>query len=469
MIPEGAGIRRGRLTMVAFVALALAFMLTCVRDDEPTVATAASSVAPSTPAAASDAPRRAREKRRKVAPPTHAQRLAELDRRIDGSLALTERNDSSLGFDRAAGLMMVRAHLTGDHEDHARAEQLVERAFGIVLPDVGPYMTRAQLNLEVGRLDRVDADFERHRRQLGKGKRERADDALFAAELAFQRGRYHDALAGYREALELRETADGLARLGVYHWKTGRFDEATAALTKAIAHDPPAAPDELARMHLTLGRMDLDRGRYAEALAHYRDADGQLRGYWLVEQHTAEVLLLQGETAQAEAIHRDLVARTESPEILDTLAELHYARGDQRTAAQLVARARRGHEQHLGRFAEAAYGHALEHFLAYADDPVRTLAMAEHNHAVHATPEAKLLLARARLATGDVAGARVVVSEAIESPWSTVGFHVAAAEILRAVGDEARASEQQARAHAINPRLPTELEAPLPWEGSAFE
>ncbi len=62
-----------------------------------------------------------------------------------------------------------------------------------------------------------------------------------------------------------------------------------------------------------------------------------------------------------------------------------------------------------------------------------------------------------------------MIAEAVETPWSTVGFHLTAAEIFRATGNEARAGEQLARADAITPRLATAHDAPLPWADGAFQ
>jgi tetratricopeptide (TPR) repeat protein len=215
--------------------------------------------------------------------------------------------------------------------------------------------------------------------------------------------------------------------------------------------------------------MDLERGRYASAIEHLHEARARLQGYWLVEQHLAEAHALNGDTAQAEALLLEILAKGERPEVLDALAEIQLARGDEQDAAALVKRATECHEARLARLAGAAYGHAIEHFLEHGDDPQRTLRMAVDNHAVQPNAEAKALLARACLAAGDPRRAEQVIEEALQTPWSTVDYHLTAAEIFDARGNEPRARQQRLRADAINPRLATELDAPVPWQGTAFD
>lgn len=443
----------------------------CNRGDEPASVAAASPkpLAATAPSRAPGKPRRAKPRARSTASLTYDQRVAELDRRIDGALRLTEKNQSSLGFDRAAQLTLIRAHLTGSFDDYARADTLVGRAFEVGDPDHGPFMTRARLDFALRRIALVEADFERRRQQLGKGEREHAEDALFAAELALLGGRYDEAEASYRESLGFVETQDALGRLARLRWGTGAFDEAEALIGKALAIDSRTGAETIAELHVMLGRMDLERGRYADALGHLHDARAALGGYWLVEQHMAEALALEGHTAQAEAVYLEILANDERPEVLDALAELHRARGEEQDAAALVARATRCHEARLAQFAGAAYGHAIEHFLEHGDDPQRTLALAVEHHAIQPNAEAKALLARARLAAGDPERAEQVLEEALQTPWSTVDFHLTAAEIFGASGNEPRAKEQLLRADAINPRLATVLDGPVPWQGTALD
>jgi Tfp pilus assembly protein PilF len=404
----------------------------------------------------------AREEKRALTR-TFAHQLESLDRRIAKSLELAEKNPRSwLGTDRAATLYLERARLTGDYADYAKAEELVEKSFGIQSNGFGPFMTRARLNFTLHRLDLVVEDLRKDARQPGKNEAARAAELTFAGNLAFQRGQYSEAQQAYEAAAKVKPNA-AQTGFAVYKWKTGDFEEAEKLFLAALPDEERAEVTEpIAWIHLMLGLMDLDRGRYDEALEHYRTAESFIRGYWLIDEHVAEILTLQGKTDEAIALYEDIVERTNNPEFMDALAEIWAERGDEARAQQYVAQARKRYEEQLAQFPEAAYGHALEHYLEFGEDPKQTLAMAEKNHALRPNAEAKALLARAYLAAGEKKQAKKTIEAALQTPYSTADFHLTAAEIFQAVGDEKRSAEQVAKAQAINPRAKLEPAEPEP-------
>ena len=244
-----------------------------------------------------------------------------------------------------------------------------------------------------------------------------------------------------------------LAGLAQIHWKTGDFDSADglhqdiAKILRRVKGEP------LAWTHLQLGLMDLDRGRYEEALAHYRDADTVVPGYWLVHEHIAEVTLLLRDRALAAAIYDKVIEDTHgSPEFLDARAEMLREDGDEPGAAALIARAREAYEARLARFPEATYGHALDHFLTFG--PVdRAVDLAEKNHALRPNGEAKTKLIQAWMQAGKKAEAAVLADELAASSWRTAEGHAAIAAAWDAVGRTQEAGTQRAAALAINPRV----------------
>ena len=356
-----------------------------------------------------------------------------------------------LVLERIAGLHLGRARLSGDYDDYAKAEAALERAFTVAGKDAGPHLTRIALNFTLHRLDRVAADLERVEKYAIKTPAERRALRELGAELAFQQGRYADARAGFEAALAAEPEA-------LLRWKTGDFagteDLYGQALGKRVEGEPAAW------LHLQLGLMDLERGRHDEALAHYRDAAARLSGYWLLDEHIAEILALQGQTDAALALYADIIARTDNPEFMDAVAGIHRAAGRTEAAAPLIARADAIYEAQLLRFPEAAYGHALEHFLEFGADPKRAVTLAEANtpgalpvtvthHRTRPNAEAKISLARAYLQAGRKDDARKAIDEALATPWNTADLHAVAAEVLTATGDAAAASEQRRLALAI--------------------
>ena len=382
----------------------------------------------------------------------HADELARIDQEIAATTQRAEAHPQGwLVLERIAGLHLGRARLSGDYDDYAKAEAALERAFTVAGKDAGPHLTRIALNFTLHRLDRVAADLERVEKYAIKTPADRRALRELGAELAFQQGRYADARAGFEAALAAEpEDVTNLARMALLRWKTGDFAGAEDLYGQALGKRVEGEP--AAWLHLQLGLMDLERGRHDEALAHYRDAAALLAGYWLLDEHIAEILTLQGQTDAALALYADIIARTDNPEFMDAVAGIHRAAGRTEAAAPLIARADAIYEAQLLRFPEAAYGHALEHFLEFGD-PKRAVTLAEANHRTRPNAEAKISLARAYLQAGRKDDARKAIDEALATPWNTADLHAVAAEVLTATGDAAAASEQRRLALAINPAV----------------
>lgn len=399
------------------------------------------------------AAREAREAERK----TFDFQLANLDRQIAGRTKIAEDNGKSgIAFGAVASLYLARARLSGSYDDYAKAEEFVDRAFSLSPRGNGPFMVRARLNYTLHRLDRVDEDYAKASQLPTRDPQTLFQRELFRANLEFQRGQYEEAKRDLDQALTRKQMLSAQASLALYHWKAGEFDQAEALYRKAIDEyrDDPTEP--LAWLHLQLGLMDLERGRYDEALAHYREAEALIRGYWLIEEHIAEILTLQGKTAEAEALYRSIIDRTDNPEFMDALGELLEAAGKAEEAQQWYAKAAERYESQLARFPEAAYGHALEHFLAHGDDPARALEMAERNHALRPNVDAKRFLAEAQLAAGKPADALATIEAALATPMRSADLHATAAAIYAANGDETKAQAQREAAMAINPKVELE-------------
>lgn len=390
------------------------------------------------------------------AAPTRTAEFADELAALDRTIAAVEQRAGAqpngwLALERAAGLLLTRARLSGDYDDYARAEQLLQRAFEIARKGGGPSFTQIALDFTLHRLDRVAAELDRVAARAIKTPADERALADARAELAFQQGRYADALRGFEEALARDgESVTNLARLAQYRWKTGDFAAGEQLYRRALAELRGQPGETAAWLNLMLGLMDLDRGRYDDALAHYRDAERALRGYWLIDEHIAEILTLQGKTAEALALYDDIIARTDNPEFMDAAAEIHQAAGRDEEAKRLLARADAIYRAQLARYPEAAYGHALEHFLEFGD-PAYAALLAEANHRTRPNAEAKISLARAYLKAGRVDAARAAIEQALATPWDTADLHAVAAEVYAAAGDPGRAAAERAKAVAINP------------------
>ncbi|MEM7151267.1 MAG: tetratricopeptide repeat protein [Myxococcota bacterium] len=421
-------------------------------ESTPAPAAQASAAAAASASTASPAAKAAAAK---AHPVTFEAQLALLDAEIAARKKVAQQNGrSGLAFGNVASLYMTRARLSGDWGDYAAAEENVDQAFAVSKTGkTGPFIVRARLNYTLHRLDRVDEDFATAAKLPTNSGDAKRSHELFAANLAFQRGQYDDAKKALDEHAKGPATLPGRASLALYHWKSGNFEDAERLYTEAMeAHDGKAT-EPVAWVHLQLGLMDLDRGRWDEALAHYRAGASLIRGYWLIDEHMAEILTLQGKTDEAKALYQSIIERTGNPEFMDAMAEIHAAAGEDGEAEAWAAKARAAFEDQLRQFPEAAYGHALGHFLAHGTDPERTVQMAERNHALRPNADAKAMLAEAYLAAGRLPDADRLIDEALATPMRSASLHATAAQIKDAVGNKGAAKAQRKAARAINPKI----------------
>ncbi|MFO0633309.1 MAG: hypothetical protein U0168_10695 [Nannocystaceae bacterium] len=439
--------------LAARLCLLLALSAACSQPPAPAADAGAPSPA-AAPASAAAAPARApvRATRKPGEAIAFADELASWDDLIASASERAKANPTSaMAFEAVASAYMSRARLSGSYDDYAQAEAWLESAFAAD-PERkhGPYLTRAQLNFTLHRLDRVDDDF-------ALGQRGRRDDVtlsghrLFAANLALQRGDIAACGTLLEQSIQLHESVGNRSAKGFYELGVGHVEASEAAYARALALYHGAFREPKAWLHLQLGLSDLSRGRWDDALAHYRDAGAQLSGWWLVDEHIAEVLTLQGKRDEAKAMYLDIIARTDNPEFMDAMAAILAEEGRADESKQYVARARARYEAQLQRYPEAAYGHALEHYLEFGEDAGFTLGLAKKNHALRPGPDAKGLLARALLQAGQASEAMRVIDEALATGWTTADLHVTAAKAHRAAGDAAGADVQLGLAKAIDP------------------
>ncbi len=359
--------------------------------------------------------------------------------------------DQWLMHEILAGKYLARAQLSGSYDDYAAADRALDAGFKLAPARSGPHMMRAKLDFAMHRLAATEAMLSAvEAYAVPPSGTELADMIATKGDIAFYRGQLLTALALYDRADALAPgTAD--FRRAVYAARTGNADSADAYFATALRDPRPMPPQSRSFIELQRGILDLDRGRLTDAMVHFRAADGIFPGHWLIEEHIAEVLTLQGETGKAEKIYQGIVRRTGNPEFMDALARIAEARGDTATAQRLFGQASQIWTRRLQQFPEAAYGHGFDHCVAMRDWPC-ALRLAKRNDAARPYGDAKIALARALLGSGRTAEARAVIELVLASAWRTAALHRTAADIYTAIGMLPEAAAQNRLARAINPR-----------------
>jgi tetratricopeptide (TPR) repeat protein len=76
-------------------------------------------------------------------------------------------------------------------------------------------------------------------------------------------------------------------------------------------------------VELQRGLLYLSHGRYEEVRIHCGRANEAYSGYWLIDEHVAELLGAEGKFAEATALYKEVVCRVPKPEVQQAIGELY--------------------------------------------------------------------------------------------------------------------------------------------------
>lgn len=377
---------------------------------------------------------------------SYALELASADRAIAAARRqLAQQADDAVLAQQTLELMLERARLGGMLEDYQPAQDLLDDMATPNGQAAALCPARARLHFALHRLTQAGAALAQCARSMGP-----LDAGALAADIAFQRGNYPQAEALYRHQLNQAGNTSQYIRLALFRAKTGAPAEAAALLEAAEKRYHGGSAATVAWLRLQRGELAWQRGRLDEALALYRLAADAMPGWWLVDEHVAEILRLQGDAAGAQQLLQQLVARDGRPEHMDMLAQLLLEGPDPTAARPWITRAQAIHRSRLQVFPEAAAGHAREHFMQFGS-PAEALALARQDAAARPSGDAQVALAAALLRAGQAAEAAALIRRVDASGWSTAQLHAVSAQVHLALGQNAQADTRRSQAMAINP------------------
>ncbi len=380
--------------------------------------------------------------------PSYATSVQKLDAAIShGSNVAARQDGNTLVPLEIISLHQERARLTGDYNDYAQAEALLAAQTNVAKPSGALCLASARLHYTLHRLPQASAALD-----ACPSNAEATEVAALRGDIAMYSGRYREAEGIYRNLVNQTGITPHYIRLALLKNRTGAPAEAAALLEAAEKRYHGGSPVMLAWLKLQRGLIALDRGRLDEALAMYRLGTDQLGGWWLLDEHIAETLLLNGKTADAKLLYQSVIARTQSPEFMDALANMDRDAGNTDTANKLHLQARTIYEQRLTQFPEAAAGHALDHFLRDANEVPRALALAQKNFATRPFGEAAIALAKAWIHAGQPARAATLLETQLTAGWDTAETYWVLAEARQMTGKTALAAQAKTEALNRNPR-----------------
>lgn len=351
---------------------------------------------------------------------------------------------------RHAYLVYRRAALSGEPSDWDAARTTIDAAMAKVGPLKDLIYLRANLELSQHR----PAES---RRELAKltAPREQTATRYLLADIAMQEGDFAAARGGYEQAIAEQRTWDRLARLASLQGRTGDVEGADALY--AAAQDELTAKEmrSYAWVELQRGLLDLQCGRPAEALAHYEHARLVYSGYWLVEEHLAELLAALDRHDEALALYERVLASAPRPEFHEAVGALHEAAGDVDAARACFDRALSGYLASAER-GEVRYLHHLTGF--YSDvrrDGDEAVKWAQKDFELRPGVDTRSALAWALYRAGRFEQAAATIEAVLQSGLQVGHVFLRAAEILGAAGRAEESDRLRARALALNPNVET--------------
>jgi Tetratricopeptide repeat len=343
-------------------------------------------------------------------------------------------------------LLYQHASLTGILTGLAQVELVLNDIIQHLGPAGDLYFLKANLDFKFHRLADVRRDLE-----TGRGLKESSQGRTLQADLDFQEGRYDAARHGYESLLNDEVTWDNLARLAYLKWKLGD-SQAADELYKA-AEDELTAKQmrNYAWIELQRGVLNLRRGRYEQTVAHYEKAERAYSGYWLIDEHKAELLGARGDFEKAAALYESVVDRVPRPEFQQALCELYLCMGNAELAQSSQERALAGYLESAELGHVHYYHHLADFFADVVEDGEEAIKWAVKDLELRENFSTQAALAWALYRAGEVEEAVAKIKQALLSGVTDAHLFFQAGKIYESVGEKRKADHYFLRADEINP------------------
>ncbi len=308
-----------------------------------------------------------------------------------------EAQPSWVAYDMVALALLPKARLTGSYDDYAAVDAALKRAEALSPDGAGPDQRQAGFDLLMHRLARRRKSLDRLDRYAIRAPNETIESEGMRGDIAFYRGDYAGADRHYdRGDAIARHSMD--FRRGVKASYFGDFDKAAEYFTRSEHASRLPSREAVVTHELARGSVELRRGEWDKAAQHFARANRLFPAIgWSSRMSRSRSL---SPAATDEAIRRlePVAARSNAPEAMDLLSALYRSRGDGVRSRQWADRAGAIWQSRLEQFPDAAYGHALEHELAFGT-PQRALDLARRDYASRPHGATAIALGWAWLAT----------------------------------------------------------------------
>jgi tetratricopeptide (TPR) repeat protein len=347
---------------------------------------------------------------------------------------------------RRAGRLYQRAALTGRLDEFATAETGIAEA----LQQIGPWpdlcLLKANLDMKFHRLEETKRALD-----MAPGLAASFPGRVVWADIHLQEGRYQEAKEACETLIAEDRTWDNLARLAYWESKFGDLAEAERLYGEAEDEITAKEMRGYAWVELQKGLLHLRRGRYDDAAGHYSRAGEGYTGYWLVDDHMAELLGSEGKYDEAVSRYERVLAANPRPELQQAFGELFAAMGDQEQADKWFDEALAGFLEASNQGGVHYYHHLVDFFSDVRVNGPAAVTWARRDFELRRNFATEGALAWALYRDGQIEEARRMMDSALASGVRDAHLFAKAATIKAAAGCRRESKELAACAAEMNP------------------
>jgi tetratricopeptide (TPR) repeat protein len=201
------------------------------------------------------------------------------------------------------------------------------------------------------------------------------------------------------------------------------------------------------------GFLDFARGRDGEAQSHYRRADAAYPGYWLVEEHIAELLGAEGRYDEAAAMCQSIVSNGQRPELEQAIGELFELAGRSGPAAYRKQWALTAYLQSARRGEVHYYHHLVDYYTDVAENGAEAVKWAYKDLQLRENFAIQAALAWTLYRDGRFSEAVHWIDRALASGVVDALLDFRAGEIHSAAGNKVEGRNLRERALDLNPAV----------------
>ena len=339
-----------------------------------------------------------------------------------------------------------RAALSGNLEYFQEVEAELNGAIARLGPAPDLCLLKANLDFKLHRVAQTKLDL-----QMSSGLAETSQGKAIFADIIFQEGNYQEARKLYESLVDKERTWDNLARLAHLRARTG--DVAAADRLYVEAEDELTAKEmrSFSWVELQRGLLHFIYGRFPKAREHYDRANRSYSGYWLVEEHLANLLAAEHKLEEAAAIYRHLLQRAPKPEIQQALGDIYRHMGKQREAEDCFQKALAIYLQSAARGDVHYYHHLVDFYCDAHRDEDQALKWAGKDLELRNNSSTQAAMARVLHLAGHNEEARQMIDRALASGAREPGLFLQAGKIHSAAGENGMGEHYLKLAAELNP------------------